>query len=185
MTQALASKSANKIIGLIKRNLSNRSSEGMIILYKSLVRPVLDYCIQVWRPYRKKDIDKLEKVQKRFTKMIEGCKGKTYEQRLIKLGLTSLQDRHNRADMIQVFRVINDHSNIYPEKFLELNERTGRKNSLKIFKERSNLDVCKYSFTSRVVDPWNELPDAVVLSADVKAFKCNFDHFMRSFRGQL
>ena len=53
---------------MIRRNITNRSSEGMLILYKTLVRPILDYCIPVWRPHAKKDIFKLEKVQKRFTK---------------------------------------------------------------------------------------------------------------------
>jgi len=136
-----ASKSANKIVGMIKRNIINRSSEGMLILYKTLVRPILDYCIPVCRPYLKKDIKKLEKVQKRFTKIIDGCKGKTYDQRLKKLGITSLSDRHNRADMIQVFRVLNDQHEVFPEKFLELSERAGRKNSLKSFKRRSKLDL--------------------------------------------
>jgi len=127
-----ASKSANKIVGMIKRNIINRSSEGMLILYKTLVRPILDYCIPVCRPYLRKDVMKLEKVQKRFSKLIDGCKGKTYDQRLKKLGITSLEDRHNRADMIQVFRVLNDQHEIFPEKFLELSDRAGRKNSLKL-----------------------------------------------------
>ena len=128
---------------------------------------------------------KLEKVQKRFTKMITGCKGLSYEQRIKKLEITSLQDRHYRADMIQVYKVLNDKKNIYPINFLELNDRAGRKNSLKLFKRRNNLDLSKYSFTSRVMDPWNELPDAVVLSADVNVFKGNLDRYMRDSRGQL
>jgi len=180
-----ASKSANKVVGMIRRNISNRSSEGMLILYKTLVRPILDYSIPVWRPYAKKDIKKLEKVQKRFTKQIDGCKGKSYEQRLDKLSITSLEDRHYRADMIQVFKILNDCGNIYPENFIELSERAGRKNSLKLFKRRNYCDISKYSFTSRVVDPWNDLPDAVVLSADVNAFKGNLDHLMRDSRGQI
>ena len=157
----------------------------MLILYKTLVRPILDYCIPVWRPNTKKDIIKLEKVQKGFTKMIEGCKGKSYEQRLDKLGITSLEDRHYRADMIQVFKILNDGKNIYPIDFLELSDRAGRKNSLKLFKRRINGDLAKYSFTSRVVDLWNDLPDAVVLSADVNVFKGNLDRFMRDSRGQI
>jgi ribonuclease P/MRP protein subunit RPP40 len=180
-----ASKSANKIVGMIGRNISTRHVEGMMILYKTLVRPILDYCIPVWRPHSLKDVMMIEKVQKRYTKMIEGCKRKTYEQRLSKLGITSLADRHYRADMIQVFKVLKNGRNIYPEFFLELNERPGRKNSMKLIKKRSNLDICKYSFTSRVVDPWNDLPDAVVLSADVNAFKGNLDRYMRESRGQL
>jgi len=61
------SKSANKIVGLVNRNIINKAKEGMLILYKTLVRPIIDYCIPFWRPYTKKDIEKLEKIQKRFT----------------------------------------------------------------------------------------------------------------------
>src|SRR6266516_2239392 len=143
---------------MISRNISSRNSEGMLILYKTLVRSILDYCIPVWRPNAIKDIMILEKVQKRFTEMIDGYKGKSYKQRLSKLGITSLADRHYRADMIQVFKVLNDGSKIFPDKFLEMNVRPGRKNSLKLFKRRSNLDICKYSFTSRVVDQWRTGP---------------------------
>jgi len=180
-----ASKSANKIIGMIRRNISNKSSDEMLILYKTLVRPVLDYCIPVWRPNIRKDIMKLEKIQKRFTKMIDGCKKLSYEQRLNRLKLTTLEDRHYRADMIQVFKILNDNFNTFPNNFLELSDRAGRKNSLKLFKRRSNLDIGKYSFTSRVVDLWNELPDTVALSTDVNAFKSNFDKLMRESRGRL
>ena len=62
--------------------------------------------------------------------MISGCKKMNYGQRLEKLNLTTLEERHHRADMIQVFKVINDRSNV----FLELNERPGRKNSLKLYR---------------------------------------------------
>jgi len=178
-----ASKTCNKIIGLIRRNISIRSAECMLMLYKTLIRPTLDYCIPVWRPHSKKDILTLEKVQKRFTKIIDGCKGKSYNLRLEKLGISSLEERHERADMIQVFKILNDDKKIYPENFLKLSDRLGRKNSLKLFKRRSNLDISKYSFTSRVVECWNSLPDAAVLSADVNAFKVNY-HIARDSRGR-
>ena len=77
---------------MIRRNIVNRSSEGLLILFKTLVRPILDYCIPVCRPYRNKDILKLEKVQKRFTTIIDGCKGKMYDPSLNKLGITTLKD---------------------------------------------------------------------------------------------
>src|SRR5437867_13419711 len=118
---------------------------------------------------------KVEKVQKRFTKMIEGYETKSYEQRLIDLRITTLEERFYRADMIQVFKILNDNRNIFPINFLELSNRAGRNNSLKLFKRRSNGDISKYCFASRVVDLWNDLPDAVVLSADVNVFKDNLD----------
>ena len=67
---------------MIKRNITCKNKSIIIKLYKSLVRPKLEYCVQCWSPFLKKDIDKLEKVQKRATKMIEECKGMNYEQRL-------------------------------------------------------------------------------------------------------
>jgi len=179
-----ASKAENKIIGLIRRNISNKTAEGMVILYKTLVRSILDYSISVWKPYTKKDKEKLEKVQRKYTKMIIGCKGKTYEQRLNKLRLTSVDHRHYRADMIQVFKVLNDNKNIYPADFLTLSTRTGRTNSRKLYKKMSCLDVSKYCFTSRVVDQWNVLPDKVILATDVNDFKSRLDHHMRDVSGR-
>lgn len=180
-----ASKSANKIMGLIRRNISDRSKECMLILYKTLVRPILDYCIPVWRPHTKQDINKLERVQKIYTKMITGCKNLKYEDRLLKLGLTMLSERHERADLIQVYKILHEKKSTYPENFLQLSNREGRTNSLKLFKRRSYKDLRKYTFTSRVVDPWNRLPETVVTSTDVNGFKGNIDMLMRNSRGQL
>ena len=170
---------------MIKINISDRSSEALMMLYKTLVRPIIDYCIPAWRPYLQKDIDVLERIQKRFTKLVDGCKTKSYNQRLEKLGLTSLADRHNRMDMIEVFKILKGINTAYPENFLELSDRPGRKNSLKLYKKRFKYDLCMFSFTSRVVDKWNDLPEAVVQSADVNTFKHGIDKWMRDFRGQL
>src|SRR2546425_422679 len=93
--------------------------------------------------------------------MISECKKMNYGQTLEKLNLATLEERHHRADMIQVFKVINDRSNVYPAKFLELNERPGRKNYLKLYKKRYRVELSKNGFTSRVVDRWNDLPDIV------------------------
>ena len=116
--------------------------------------------------------------------MIKGYKDKNYDQRLVKLGVTSLSDRHYRADMIQVYKILHDSFNIYPLDFLSKSSRIGRQNSLKLYKKRCNLDLSKYSFTFRVVDQWNSLPDEVVLSTDVNSFKGKLDYHMRCARGQ-
>jgi len=72
-----AAKKVNQILGLIKRTITCTSKEIILRLYKSLVRPHLEYCIQAWRPHLVKDIELLEKMQKRATRMIEECAGKT------------------------------------------------------------------------------------------------------------
>ena len=66
----IAAAKGNQIIGLIRRHVLHKEKELIITLYKTIVRPHLEYCIQAWRPYRKKHIDMLERVQRRATKMI-------------------------------------------------------------------------------------------------------------------
>ena len=90
---------------MIKSGFKNRSKDIMLPLYKSMVRPHLDYCIQAWKPHLRKDVDKLEKVQRRATKMIEGIEGLGYLERLSILYLTTLETRFLRADLIEVYRI--------------------------------------------------------------------------------
>src|SRR6218665_4059181 len=71
---AEASKKANSTLGMIRRTIVTRDKDTILRLYKSLVRPQLEYCIQVWSPHLKQDMEKLEKVQRRATKMIQGYK---------------------------------------------------------------------------------------------------------------
>ena len=65
----IAAAKGNQILGLIRRTIVYKEKELIIPLYKTIIRPYLEYCIQAWRPYRKKDIDMLERVQRRATKM--------------------------------------------------------------------------------------------------------------------
>ena len=53
--------------GLIRRNITYKEKELITHLYKAIVRPHLEYCIQAWTPYHKKDIDTLERIQRRAT----------------------------------------------------------------------------------------------------------------------
>jgi len=66
---------------MIKRTITYKDLKIMLNLYKTLVRPHVEYCVRAWSPYYKKDKELLEKVQRRFTKMIKGMKGKSYDYR--------------------------------------------------------------------------------------------------------
>jgi ribonucleases P/MRP protein subunit RPP40 len=103
---AKAASKGNQILGLIKRTFISKK-KNILNLYKSLVRPHLEYCIQAWRPHLIKDICILEKVQKRATRMIGECRGKSYKERLKFLGLTTLETRRIRADMYEVYKILN------------------------------------------------------------------------------
>jgi len=84
-----AVKSANKTVGMISRTFMFKDKNTMLRLYKSLIRPKLEYSIQAWRPYLRKDIDLLEKVQRRATELVFRDKSVGYCERLRYLGLTT------------------------------------------------------------------------------------------------
>ena len=93
------------MLGFISQNIEYRSWDALLKLYKTLVRPHLEYCVQFWSPYYRKDIIKLERVQKRFTRMLPGLDGLSYKESLDRLGLFSLERRGLRGDLIEVYKV--------------------------------------------------------------------------------
>lgn len=181
----MAVKKANTVLGMIKRNIVFKSKDVIVKLYKALVRPKLEYCIQAWCPYLKKDIDILERVQKRATKMIEGYKNLCYEDRLSNTGLMKLEKRRARGDLIQVFKIIKGIDKVDYRHFFEIavtdRSHTTRGHSLKIIKGGCKYDIRKKFFSQRVVNAWNGLSQYVVDAVTVNSFKNRLDKFDRYF----
>ena len=98
----IAASKGNPILGLIRRNITYKGKKIFIPFYKAIVRPHLEYCIQAWKPYRKQDIDTLERIQRRATKMIPELRDLSYEERLKECGLTTLETRRLRGDHNEV-----------------------------------------------------------------------------------
>ena len=149
----IAASKGNQIIGLIRRTITYKEKQLIVPLYKVIIRPHLEYCIHAWRPYRKKEIDKLEKIQRRATKMIPELRDLSYESRLLQCGFTTLETRILRGDQIEVFTIMNGYENVDRNMFVKLKEgsRTrGHKAALN--KEQCRLDMRNYSFSQRVIN---------------------------------
>lgn len=135
----------------------------------------------------------LERVQRRATRMIEECNSLGYEERLKITGLTTLETRRIRADLIEVYKVIKQLENVDEKVFFKrYSEGTSargasvtRGNSCKLETRRCRLDVTKYSFGNRVVKEWNQLPDQVVQATTLNNFKNKVDHFLRHNGGLI
>jgi len=87
--QCAAAQKAKGILGSIKRGVARRDRKVTVPLYSALVRPQLDYCVQVWGPQHKKDVELLERVQK----VIRGLEQLHHEDRLRMLGLFSMKTK--------------------------------------------------------------------------------------------
>ena len=167
---------ANSLIAWVTRTFISREKEVMLMIYKSMIRPHMEYCVQLWSPLPAHGnwrlILAIEDVQRKFTRLIDNIGLLPYKSRLEKLGLTTLLERRARGDLIETFKIVNKISN-YGEKLFRFS-RSGDK----LLSRPGDEHRVKHSFFARrVIKYWNKLPTNVKFSTSINSFKNNLSKF--------
>ena len=165
---------ANRVLGVIKRMLGPESRSEFSLLYKSLVRPILEYAAPVWCPYLVKDIVMLEKVQRRASRLALGQKRgeMQYEERCAILKCSPLDKRRLYFSLIECYKSVFSLNNLAFQDFFELAlKRTRSNHNYKLKFKASNCNCFKYSFFVRIVKEWNDLPEWVFGAGNLGIFK--------------
>ena len=169
---AMACKKANQRIALFFRFFVTRRRDILARAYKVFIRPLLEYCTQVWSPCTRKDIVRLEKVQRYFTRRVFGAEKRNYQDRLAALKLETLELRRLHNDLALVHSIVHGNTDLnFHDFFSRPKCALLRGHSQKLEHPASRVNVRKHFFSRRVVAPWNALPEHVVSAPSSISFR--------------
>jgi len=173
---AFTAQTANHIPGCIKSSVASRLREVILPLCSTLARPHLESCVQLWSLQHRKDMELLERVQRRAMKMIRGLEHLSYKESLRELVLFSLEKRRLRGDLTAALQCL---EGVYrkdgDKNFSRACCDRTRSNGFKLRECRFRLDIRKNFFTMRVVKHWHKFPREVVDTPSLGTFRVRLD----------
>ena len=165
----------------IRRNFSYIDKRAFCVLYNQRIRPHLDYGMIACPPDSAAEAKLLERAQAKATALVHGMRGLNAEERRRKLGLMKLEDRRERGDLIEVYKILKGLTRIDPAEFWEVREA---RNGARLVKElASNGRRQRHGFFSyRVIQKWNLLPTALKTAPSLNSFKNRLDEVIMNGR---
>ena len=173
---AKAARTAQMVLGQIARAFHFRDKHVFVKLYKTYVRPHLEFAGQAWAPWTAADKDLLENVQRRAVRMVSGLKSANYEDRLRELNITTLEEKRHQVHMLYVYKVLTGREDIDKGQWFTMGTRTAS-HKLNVKVNHGRLDVRRNFFSVRVSGQWNDIPGHIKDQQTVDGFKTAYARY--------
>ena len=174
---AKAAKKAVGVLSQITRAFHCQKKDVLPRICNTYVSLHLENAVQAWALWTRGEIDQLERVQKRMVTMVQGLKGSTYEEKLVEMGMETLEERRRSLDMVQTFKIVRKIDDVDSSKWFQLipenrHQRTRlTKGGINLERGASRLDLRRNFFSQRVIEGWNALPSETKNAKTVSEFK--------------
>ena len=186
---ASAARAGNFALGQLLRAFHYRRKANIVPLYKTFVRPRLEFAVTAWNPWTEADVRILERVQERLVRAMADVKGATYEEKLRDARLTTLRERRIRGDAIEAFKTLKRINQVEADEWFTIvgeearptrantiiGEEGEERRELVLEVERANLELRRNFFTIRAAREWNKLPEEMKKLKTVNSFKGAYD----------
>jgi len=156
---------------LIFKGFTCRNSQLLVKAFITYVRPLLEYNTFIWSPSAVGSINKIERVQRRFTKRIPSVSSLSYNDRLKALGLDSLEYRRLRYDLVMMYKIVHKLVDLDRDALITFSSNATRNSLFKIYKPTSISSVRSKFVCVRSINAWNSLPEETRASPSISSFK--------------